>query len=114
MTSEEVIGLVRTPPLGGVYAAIGFGVGHYGVDISRYGEQTGGELHPADSNLTRSIVPTFMAEFEIMPEAWGPVGLSLGIRKSTLDFEGCVLDAWGLCGPSDVTRLSVAALYRFR
>ena len=113
VSSGELFALVRTQPVAGVRAGVGAGIGRYSFDVSLHGEDTGGTARPFGTADDRTGA-LFIAVIDAHPSFAGPLGLSVSARTAMVEFDGCVADAWGLCGDADVARVSLVATYSFR
>lgn len=118
LTSGELVGTLMSPTAAGFRLGIGAGIGAYSFDVSLRGEETdrvhapiagrAGDAHP------RLYAPTYLALLEFRPSPGSRAGVTLTAQRFEVEFEGCVADAWGLCGVEAFDRLALSVGYEVR
>jgi hypothetical protein len=115
MTQLDAVVVAMTPSLKGVSVGVGIGVGAYSFDVSRRGEVTGRVERPvAGGREWMRVLPTWLARLEYAPPFARGFVVSVDTRPVHVDFQGCVLDAWALCGRKRFDRVAVGLGYRVR
>jgi hypothetical protein len=93
-------------------AGFGFAAGPvlavYRFRASRTGQETGSTERPvAGPEQGRQVRAGWTAALQTPLLLGETVRLRFGVERVRLEFQECVVDAWALCGPGQLTRVSV-------
>jgi hypothetical protein len=99
--------------LAGFRVAPGVVAGLHRLNVSVRGTETGRERRPfgGEGDAWPAVGGILALERDVFDDRARIEG---GLRRMRVRIEGCVEDAWGLCGSETYTRLQVGAAYRLR